>query len=151
LSLFAVLSIGEGAARQWMLADNKVHEELLADLQDGDFARSEVGQAVCAIADKFNEGLRQEVFDYIALHTEIVLRAERLVLARGEGERAEPDDEDRARFERLRILEQNIGRAGLRALHPLLHFSRNDLWEMQMLGASAPKWSRRRKQDQHDD
>ena len=143
LSLFAVLSIGENAARQWMLADNKVHEELLADLEDGDFARSEIGQAVCAIADKFNEGLRQEVFDYIKLHTEIVLRAERLLLLRGEGQHGEPDEEDRERFERLRILEQNIGRAGLRALRPLLHFSRNDLWEMQMLGALATKRRRR--------
>jgi len=139
LSLFAVLSIGQGAARKWIIADNKVHEELLADLEDGDFARSEIGQAVCAIADKFNEGLRQEVFDYIALHTEIVLRAERLLLARGEGERAEPGDEDRARFERLRILEKNIGRAGLRALRPLLHFTRNDLWEMHLLTSSVSK------------
>ena len=145
LSLFAVLSIGQGAARKWIMADNKVHEELLADLEDGDFARSEIGQAVCVIADKFNEGLRQEVFDYIALHTEIVLRAERLMLARGEGERGEPTDEDRDRFERLRVLEVNIGRAGLRALRPLLHFSRNDLWEMQMLGASTTKRGRRRK------
>ncbi|HMI40281.1 MAG TPA: PrsW family glutamic-type intramembrane protease [Sphingomicrobium sp.] len=144
LSLFAVLSIGEGAARKWMMADNKVHEELLEDLEDGDFARSEIGQAVCAIADKFNEGLRQEVFDYIRLHTEIVLRAERLMLARGEGERGEPDEDDRARFERLRVLEVNIGRAGLTALRPLLHFSRNDLWEMQMLGKSATKRRGRR-------
>jgi len=138
LSLFAVLSIGEGAARKWMMADNKVHEELLADLHDGDFARSEIGQAVCAIADKFNEGLRQEVFDYIALHTELVLRAERLLLARAEGNCTEPGGEDRARFERMKILEANIGKAGLRALRPLLHFSRNDLWEMHLLAACVP-------------
>ena len=143
LSLFAVLQIGEGAARKWMMADNKVHEELLADLEDGDFARSEIGQAVCAIADKFNEGLRHEVFDYIKLHTEMVLRAERLLLLRGEGERGEPDDEDRDRFERLRALEKNIGRAGLRALRPLLHFSRNDLWEMHLLTASVTKRGRK--------
>jgi len=142
LSLFAVLSIGEGAARKWMLKDNKVHEELLADLEDGDFARSEIGQAVCVIADKFNEGLRQEVFDYIKIHTELVLRAERLLLARGEGERVEPGEEDLARFQQLRILEKNIGKAGLRALRPLLHFSRNDLWEMHLLTGSVSKRGR---------
>ena len=138
LSLFAVLSIGEGAARRWMLADNEVHESLLADIKDGDFAASEIGQAVIAIADKFNEGLRQEVFDYIALHTELVLRAERLLLARAEGNCTEPGEEDRARFEQMKLLEANIGKAGLRALRPLLHFSRNDLWEMHLLAACVP-------------
>ena len=112
--------------------------ELLADLEDGDFRRSEIGQAVCVIADKFNEGLRQEVFDYIKLHTEMVLRAERLLLARGEGNCTEPGEEDRAQFEQLRVLEANIGKAGLRALRPLLHFSRNDLWEMHLLAACVP-------------
>lgn len=138
LSLFAVLSIGEGKAREWMLTDNEVHESLLADLKDGDFAASEIGLAVIAIADKFNEGLRQEVFDYIALHTELVLRAERLLLARAEGNCTEPGEEDRARFEQLKMLEVNIGKAGLRALRPLLHFSRNDLWEMHLLAACVP-------------
>ena len=91
------------------------------------------------IADKFNEGLRQEVFDYIRIHTELVLRAERLLLVRGEGERVEPEEEDLARFKQLRILEKNIGKAGLRALRPLLHFSRNDLWEMHLLTGSVSK------------
>ena len=103
---------------------------------------------MCAIADKFNEGLRQEVFDYIALHTKSCSRRAADAGAGGR-RRAEPDDETVARSSGC-VYGTEYRPGGLRALRPLLHFSRNDLWEMQMLGASAPKRGRRRKQDQHD-
>lgn len=139
LALFAVLSIGEAAARNWILSDNRVHEQILADIETGTFAGSEAGLALCAVADRFGPDLRDEVFDYLKIHTELVLRAERLLLARGEpGDCAEPGAEDRALFDRLNALEARLGKAALRALHPLLHFSRNDLWEMHLLACSVP-------------
>ena len=45
-------------------------------------------------------------------------------------------DETKAKFEELRWLETSIGAAGMRALQPLMHTSRQDLWQLYMLEKS---------------
>jgi hypothetical protein len=33
-------------------------------------------------------------------------------------------------------LEQSMGKTGMLAIHPMLHMSHKDLWQLYMLGAS---------------
>ena len=44
------------------------------------------------------------------------------------------DDETRAKFAELRYLKGSMGRTGMLAIHPLLHMSQKDLWQLYMLG-----------------
>ena len=46
---------------------------------------------------------------------------------------AAPDPNLKATFEELRYLEKSIGKTGLLALHPFLHTSRRDLWQLNLL------------------
>jgi hypothetical protein len=80
------------------------------------------------------------VWAYIELKTELILRAEEILLSGDdngqEGELAapiEPGPEDRDRFERLDALERKLGKPLLGALGRKLAFSRNDLWELGRL------------------
>jgi len=43
------------------------------------------------------------------------------------------DDATRAKFTELRYLEKSIGPTGRLAVHPLLHMSHKDLWQLNML------------------
>ena len=71
------------------------------------------------------------------LHTQLVLRAEKLLLAREGGTDARLQQDDRADFAKLHALERRIGRTGLMAIWPHLHFSRQELWELYELEHEA--------------
>jgi hypothetical protein len=44
------------------------------------------------------------------------------------------DEETRAKFTELRYLERSMGKTGMLAIHPMLHMSHKDLWQLYMLG-----------------
>ena len=44
------------------------------------------------------------------------------------------DEATRDKFTEMRYLEQSIGRTAILALHPMLHPSHKDLWQLHMLG-----------------
>ena len=45
------------------------------------------------------------------------------------------DEETRAKFAEMRYLKDSIGKTGLLAIHPMLHMSHKDLWQLYMLDA----------------
>jgi hypothetical protein len=61
-------------------------------------------------------------------------RAKGDLLRREAGFPLTPDPALPAKFQELAYLEKSIGRAGKRALAPLLSMSTRDLWEIYMLG-----------------
>jgi hypothetical protein len=71
---------------------------------------------------------------YLRLHVELALRAKGVLMMREEGIDLPPDAPTRARLEEMRYLEDSVGPTATRALKPLLHFSRRDLWQLYMLG-----------------
>jgi protease PrsW len=44
-----------------------------------------------------------------------------------------PDEETRSKFTEIRYLRTSIGKTGLIAIHPLLHMSSKDLWQLNMI------------------
>jgi hypothetical protein len=78
-----------------------------------------------------------DIFTYIKLHTELVLRAEKLLLAKEEGKPAEPAKPAHEAFRQLHALEKRIGRAAMLLVWPHLKFSRQELWELHQLESEA--------------
>ena len=132
-TMLLVFAKSEQAIHTWLLTDYESHERLLADIRSGEFSHSEAGRFIADLADKFDSAAVADLFAYLQLHTELVLRAERVLLAREKGEKQTATAEDRAHFAELHALERKIGRTALLTLWPHLHFSRQELAELYEL------------------
>jgi RsiW-degrading membrane proteinase PrsW (M82 family) len=136
-TLLLVFAKSEHAIHDWLLHDYESHEHLLQDLRTGDFTHSEAGRLIGDLAQRFDAAHVADMFAYIRLHTQLVLRAEKLLLAREGGTDARLQQDDRDDFAKLHALERRIGRTGLMAIWPHLHFSRQELWELYELEHEA--------------
>jgi hypothetical protein len=77
-------------------------------------------------------------FEYIKLHTELVLRAEQNLLARERAEKLPPATrETHEQFLRLHEIERGIGPTVMAVLWPHLKFSRRELFELHRLESAA--------------
>jgi protease PrsW len=139
--LFAVFAKSEHRVHNWLLSDFESHEHLLATM-DIEFAHSEAGRFVAEIANKFQGTDAADLFAYMRLHTELVLRAEKVLLDREAGAKIPVTDEDRQGFERLHTLERKIGKTALMALWPHLHYSRQELAELYELESRSHRRKR---------
>jgi RsiW-degrading membrane proteinase PrsW (M82 family) len=137
LVLLLVFGKSEHRVHDWLLRDYESHEHLLEDIDSGAYARSEAGRFVAEVVRRFDQTTAADIFDYIKLHTQLVLRAEQILLAREGGTKLGLSEEDRDHFQRLHMLERKIGRTAMLVLWPHLHFSRQELWELHHLERSA--------------
>jgi len=79
------------------------------------------------------------VLAFAELKTELILRAEELILAAQAGAPADIGASERAKVSQLRALEQRLGKAVTAAVDAHLGFTRNDLWELDRLRSRAGK------------
>ena len=136
-TLLLVFAKSEHAIHDWLVADYASHEHLLLAIHTGEFTHSEAGRFMTDLARRFDAAHVADMFSYVRLHTQLVLRAEKLLLAREGGEDPRLSQDDRADLQRLHALERRIGRTGMLAIWPHLHFSRQELWELYELEAEA--------------
>ncbi len=132
--LLAVFRRSEQALGQWLGRGFDADAEMLALLNSGALSSSPVGQYLHSLKQHFHGPVVADLLCTVRLHTELALRAKGILMMRESGFEVPVDDETRAKFEELRYLESSIGPTGRLALHPLLHFSRKDLWQLYMLG-----------------
>lgn len=133
-TIFLALIRSDHATQQWLAADRAAHEKMLADIRAGQFAGTERGEAIAAIATRLGDQAG-DARSYVELKTELVLRAEELIHAAQSGNAVAPSDEDAQKFAELDALEQRLGQTTLAALAAPLGFTRNDLWELSRLRA----------------
>jgi protease PrsW len=139
LGLFAIFALGERYAHR-RLAENRVaHGRLLEDIDSGAFAETSNGRALKALGERLGPDGERDLFDYVHLHTDLVVRAEADLLAMEEHAASAFRDDLRDRFHQLHALEKRLGVSPVMAVRQHLHFSRNDLWEMHELESHAPK------------
>jgi RsiW-degrading membrane proteinase PrsW (M82 family) len=136
LTLFAVFAKSEHRIHDWLIKDHADHERLLATMNI-EFAHSEAGRFISELADKFTETDAADIYAYMRLHAELVLRAEDLLLARAGGAKPAITDADHANFARLHELERKIGKTALLAIWPHLHYSHQELAELYELETRA--------------
>jgi len=133
LALVLVFSKSEHAAHKWLVTEYETHDHMLADIRAGRHDTTEAGRFILSLSERFAPEVVAEAFEYLKLHTELVLRAEQTLIAHEEGAAPPAAAEIRDEFQRLHALEKHIGRTALMAIRPHLQFSRHELWEMHEL------------------
>jgi protease PrsW len=132
--LHAVFLASEKAVGNWLGQGFDADTEMLELINSGRLSDSPVGRYLHTLKDKFRGPVVADILCYLRLYTELALRAKGILMMRENGFDVPVDEATREKFAEMRYLEKSIGRTGLLALHPMLHMSRKDLWQLYMLG-----------------
>jgi len=131
--LYAVFEKSESALGSWLGKGFDSDTEMLALINSGKLSDSPMGRYLHTLKDKFKGPVVADLLCYLRLTTELALRAKGVLMMRESGFEVPVDEATKEKFAELRYLESSIGRTGLVALQPLLHFSHKDLWQLYML------------------
>ncbi len=124
----------ERAVEGWIGTGFDADRELLELLDSGTFSESPAGQYLYALRARFPGEVVADLVCYLRLYVELALRAKGVLMMRENGIEVVADAQTREKFDEMRYLERSVGHTALRTLHPLLHMSRRDLWQLYMLG-----------------
>ncbi len=131
--LFVVFQRSERAVADWLGRGFDADAQMLESINSGRFSDSPVGRYLSSLRERFHGPVVADLLCYLRLYTELALRAKGILMMRESGFEVGVDEDTRASFAELRYLEKSIGRTGLMAVHPLLHMSRQDLWQLYVL------------------
>ena len=131
--LLFVFHRSEKAVSNWLGHGFDADAEMLALINSGKLSDSPMGRYLHTLKDKFKGPVVADLLCYLRLTTELALRAKGVLMMRESGFEVPVDEATKEKFAELRYLESSIGRTGLVALQPLLHFSHKDLWQLYML------------------
>lgn len=131
--LFEILNLGERRLGRWLGAGFDADAQMLELLDSGRFEDSPLGQYLQSLQGRFTGPVVADILCYVRLYVELALRAKGLLMMRESGFDAPADEETAAKFTEIDYLERSIGTTGLLAIRPMLHLSRRDLWQMNLL------------------
>jgi RsiW-degrading membrane proteinase PrsW (M82 family) len=134
LTILAVFYHSERSTRRWLGTQMDVDAELLEMINSGRVSETRIGAYFQSVKDQFPPEIVFDMLCYLRLHVELAISAKGLLLMREAGFEATPPEDAEAKFAELSHLEKTIGRTGLLAVHPFLHSSSRDLWQLHMLG-----------------
>lgn len=126
----------ERDTRSWLGSGFDTNQELLRAVRSGHVSQTPVGKYVFTLRSRFSPDVIVDMMCLLRLRAELGIRAKGLLMMREAGFDAAPSSDPAVRhtFEEVRYLEKNIGRTGMLALHPFIHTSRRDLWQLNLLG-----------------
>ena len=132
--LLVVFHHSEKALAQWLGSGFDADTQMLGLIHSGQFSGSPSGQYLQTLRHALSGPMMADALCYLRLYTELALRAKGLLMMREHGLPEPPiDAATRAGLEELKFLERSIGPTGLRALRPLLHMRRKELWQLYLL------------------
>lgn len=135
--LFLLFERNETTIHNFLEMDFAAHRRLLRQIRHGEYSGCEAGRFLRDMKEKLAGPVAEEMIQYFCLHTELVLSAESILLARERGVEMTVGDEIVDKLRTMHELEQHIGRAGLRALRPHLQLTAKDMWEVHLLEHEA--------------
>ncbi len=135
--LFLLFERNETTIHNFLELDFATHKRLLKQIDQGELTGCEAGRFLKDMQDKLAAPVAEEMMQYFRLHTELVLSAESILLAREQGIDVEIGNQIQRRLVEMHKLEKHIGRAGLRTLRPHLQFTAKDMWEIHLLEDEA--------------
>jgi RsiW-degrading membrane proteinase PrsW (M82 family) len=130
---FAIFSQSERDTKAWLGNGFDVDQDLLRALRAGQLAETPVGKYLTSLRSRFSPEAIVDMLCLLRLRAELGIRAKGILMMREAGFEAEPDPSLPDKFEELRYLEKSIGRTGMLALHPFIHTSTRDLWQLNLL------------------
>lgn len=132
--LHAIFVASERAVGRWLGQGFDADVEMLELINSGRLSDSPVGQYLHTLKERFHGPVVADILCYLRLYTELALRAKGILMMRESGFDVPIDEATREKFAEMRYLDRSIGRTGLLAIHPMLHMSHKDLWQLYMLG-----------------
>jgi RsiW-degrading membrane proteinase PrsW (M82 family) len=132
--ILVVFYHSERSTRRWLGTQMDVDAELLEMIRSGRVSETRIGRYFQSARDRFPPEMLFDMLCYLRVHVELAISAKGLLLMREAGFDAPPPDDVEEKFAELRHLEREIGPTGMLALHPFLHSSSHDLWQLHMLG-----------------
>ena len=129
----AVFQYSERETTAWVGTGFDSDQELLKAVHEGHVGETPVGKYLTTLRSRFDPLVIVDMMALLRLHAELAIRAKGVLMMREAGFDAPPDPTVKDKLEEVRYLEKSIGKTGLRALHPFLHTSTRDLWQMTVL------------------
>ena len=123
----------ERETRTWLGAGFDTDQELLRVLRLGQVSGTPVGKYLRSLRTRFAPEVIVDMMCLLRIRAELAIRAKGMLMLREAGFEAEPDPTIRPKFDELRYLEKSIGSTGMLALHPFIHSSTRDLWQLNLL------------------
>lgn len=130
-----VFQASERRTREWLGTGFDTDAELLKMIQSGRISESPVGRYLESLKTHFEPTVVADMLCLLRLRLELSIRAKGILILQKAGGKPSPDPEVEEKFRELEYLEETIGKTGLAALHPILHFSDRDLWQYHLLAA----------------
>ena len=134
--IFVIFQQSERGLEKWLDTGLASDISLLKSLQDGRFKESNAGKHLYSLQEVLPKEIIGDMLCFLSLHLELAMRAKALLMLRETGYTIEIDPTIQDKFSEMKYLEKTIGRLGLAALKPLLHFSDKDLWQIYFLKSS---------------
>jgi RsiW-degrading membrane proteinase PrsW (M82 family) len=135
LLLNTVFSRSEAAVGDWLGKGFDADAEMLELINSDGFSDSPIGQYLHELKEKFEGPVVVDLLCYLRLYTELALRAKGVLMMRENGFEVGIDEPTREKFAELSYLEKSIGKTGLLAIHPMLHMSHKELWQLYVIRA----------------
>jgi protease PrsW len=120
-----------------LTGDLAEHKELYQKLSAHDFILTEDGRFMADLHTEFEAYVVDDILKYLHLHTELVITAESRLIAWQEGDVSPVGQDIRNQFNRLRDLEQSIGKGAIDTILPKIKMTRQELWKLYMLESRA--------------
>ena len=129
----ALFQQSEKRTRSWLGTGFDTDQELLNLLMRGDFTASRIGTYLTSLKEHFEGPVVADMLCLIRIRVELSIRAKGVLMMREAGFDPKPDDMVKAKYSELKFLEDSIGKTGLLAIEPIHKWSREDLWQLNLL------------------
>lgn len=129
----AVFQRSERDTKAWLGTGFDTDQELLRAVHLGRMSGTPVGRYLATVKSRFPAEVIVDMMCLLRLRAELAIRAKGVLMMREAGFDAAPDPLVKDKFRELAYLEKSIGKTGLRALHPFVHTSTRDLWQLTVL------------------
>jgi RsiW-degrading membrane proteinase PrsW (M82 family) len=136
LPLIVVITFrqSERNLRNWLGVGFDTDAELLDIITRGGISRTGIGRYLESLKEMLPPAVVADMLCLLRLHAELSIQAKGVLMMREAGFETYPDPEIREKLVELEFLEKSIGKTGMRALAPFLHWRTRDLWQLHMLG-----------------
>ena len=136
--VFPALSVtvfqrSERETKAWLGTGFDTDQELLRAVRLGQVSGTPAGRYIATVKSRFPAEAIVDMMCFLRLRAELAIRAKGVLMMREAGFDAAPDPTVKDKLEELKYLERSIGKTGMRLLHPFVHTSTRDLWQLTVL------------------
>lgn len=126
----------ERLTREWLGVGFDSDQELLELIKSGNIPQTRIGKYLQNLREHFAGEVIADMLCWLRIQVELSIKAKGIMLMREAGFRPQVDPATKAKLAELDYLEDSIGKTGILAIAPVVHASRRDVWQLQLLGRS---------------